>query len=313
MTHAKLKLAFAGTPEISRIVLEELINKGQHSVEQVLTQPDRPSGRGRKLKQSEVKLCALENNIPVLQPETFKELTSDSLKNCDLILVVAYGLFLTPEILAIPKYGCINIHASLLPRWRGAAPIQRAIEEGDNETGITIMKMDSGLDTGPILEQFACSILPRDTAKTLHDRLAIMSAREINESLSKIVNCETNAIEQDNSKATYAKKISKQDAKIDWTQSAIQLERKIRAFNPFPITHTVMNKTNVRIWEAEIKQSSEDLVVGTLLNAKPGINIMTGKDILKITKLQLPGKRPISAIDFLNAHPEFINDNKVVG
>ena len=313
MTHAKLKLAFAGTPEISRIVLEELINKGQHSVELVLTQPDRPAGRGRKLKQSEVKLCALENNIPVLQPETFKELTSDSLKNCDLILVVAYGLFLTPEILAIPKYGCINIHASLLPRWRGAAPIQRAIEEGDNETGITIMKMDSGLDTGPILEQFACSILPRDTAKTLHDRLAIMSAREINESLSKIVNCETNAIEQDNSKATYAKKISKQDAKIDWTQSAIQLERKIRAFNPFPITHTVMNKTNVRIWEAEIKQSSEDLVVGTLLNAKPGINIMTGKDILKITKLQLPGKRPISAIDFLNAHPEFINDNKVVG
>lgn len=313
MTHAKLKLAFAGTPEISRIVLEELINKGQHSVELVLTQPDRPAGRGRKLKQSEVKLCALENNIPVLQPETFKELTSDSLKNCDLILVVAYGLFLTPEILAIPKYGCINIHASLLPRWRGAAPIQRAIEEGDNETGITIMKMDSGLDTGPILEQFACSILPRDTARTLHDRLAIMSAREINESLSKIVKCETNAIKQDNSKATYAKKISKQDAKIDWTQSAIQLERKIRAFNPFPITHTVMNKTNVRIWEAEIKQSSEDLVVGTLINTRPGINIMTGKDVLKITKLQLPGKRPISAIDFLNAHPEFINNNKVVG
>lgn len=313
MTHAKLKLAFAGTPEISRIVLEELINKGQHSVELVLTQPDRPAGRGRKLKQSEVKLCALENNIPVLQPETFKELTSDSLKNCDLILVVAYGLFLTPEILAIPKYGCINIHASLLPRWRGAAPIQRAIEEGDNETGITIMKMDSGLDTGPILEQFACSILPRDTARTLHDRLAIMSAREINESLSKIVKCETNAIKQDNSKATYAKKISKQDAKIDWTQSAIQLERKIRAFNPFPITHTVMNKTNVRIWEAEIKQSSEDLVVGTLINTRPGINIMTGKDVLKITKLQLPGKRPISAIDFLNAHHEFINNNKVVG
>lgn len=313
MTHAKLKLAFAGTPEISRIVLEELINVGQHSVDMVLTQPDRPAGRGRKLKQSEVKLCALENNISVLQPETSKELTSDSLKDCDLILVVAYGLLITPEILATPKYGCINIHTSLLPRWRGAAPIQRAIEEGDNETGITIMKMDSGLDTGPILEQFACSILPRDTARTLHDRLAIMSAREINESLSKIVECETNAIEQDNSKATYAKKISKQDAKIDWTQSAIQLERKIRAFNPFPITHTVMNKTNVRIWEAEIKQSSEDLVVGTLLNTKPGINIMTGKDVLKITKLQLPGKRPISAIDFLNAHPEFINDNKVVG
>ena len=227
MTHAKLRLAFAGTPEISRIVLEELINVGQHSVDMVLTQPDRPAGRGRKLKQSEVKLCALENNISVLQPETSKELTSDSLKDCDLILVVAYGLLITPEILATPKYGCINIHTSLLPRWRGAAPIQRAIEEGDNKTGITIMQMDSGLDTGPILEQFVCSILPNDTAKTLHDRLAIMSAKNINDSLSKIVKRQTNAIKQDNSKATHAKKISKQDAKIDWSQSAIRLERKI--------------------------------------------------------------------------------------
>jgi methionyl-tRNA formyltransferase len=313
VTHAKLRLAFAGTPEISRIVLEELINVGQHSVDVVLTQPDRPAGRGRKLKQSEVKLCALENNISVLQPETSKELTSDRLKDCDLILVVAYGLLLTPEILATPKYGCINIHTSLLPRWRGAAPIQRAIEEGDNETGITIMQMDSGLDTGPILEQFVCSISPNDTAKTLHDRLDIMSAKKINESLFKIVKHQTNAIKQDNSKATYAKKISKQDAKIDWSQSAIELERKIRAFNPFPIAHTVINNINVRIWEAEIKRSSEDLVVGTLLNNKTGISIMTGKDVLTITRLQLPGKRPMSAIDFLNGHPDFINDNNIAG
>jgi methionyl-tRNA formyltransferase len=313
VTHAKLRLAFAGTPEISRIVLEELINEGRHSVDVVLTQPDRPAGRGRKLKQSEVKLCALENNISVLQPETSKELTSDRLKDCDLILVVAYGLLLTPEILATPKYGCINIHTSLLPRWRGAAPIQRAIEEGDNETGITIMQMDSGLDTGPILEQFVCSISPNDTAKTLHDRLAIMSAKKINESLFKIVKHQTNAIKQDNSKATYAKKISKQDAKIDWSQSAIELERKIRAFNPFPIAHTVINNINVRIWEAEIKRSSEDLVVGTLLNNKTGISIMTGKDVLTITRLQLPGKRPMSAIDFLNGHPDFINDNNIAG
>ncbi|MDB9800055.1 methionyl-tRNA formyltransferase [bacterium] len=313
MTHAKLRLAFAGTPEISRIVLEELINVGQHSVDMVLTQPDRPAGRGRKLKQSEVKLCALENNISVLQPETSKELTSDSLKDCDLILVVAYGLLITPEILATPKYGCINIHTSLLPRWRGAAPIQRAIEEGDNKTGITIMQMDSGLDTGPILEQFVCSILPNDTAKTLHDRLAIMSAKKINDSLSKIVKRQTNAIKQDNSKVTHAKKISKQDAKIDWSQSAIRLERKIRAFNPFPIAHTVINNINVRIWEAEIKRSSEDLVVGTLLNNKTGISIMTGKDVLTITRLQLPGKRPMSAIDFLNGHPDFINDNNIAG
>ena len=313
MNQAKLRLAFAGTPEIASTVLAALVCEGRHTVELVLTQPDRPAGRGRKLKPSAVKLYALENNIPVLQPATSKELVPDSLKNCDLMLVVAYGLLISPEILATPKYGCINIHTSLLPRWRGAAPIQRAIENGDNGTGITIMQMDSGLDTGPILEQFTCSIMPDDTAGELHDRLSELSAANINDLLSKIVNREINATEQDNSKTTYAKKISKQEAKIDWTQSAIELERKIRAFNPFPITHTVMNKTNVRIWEAEIKQSSEDLVVGTLLNTKPGINIMTGKDVLKITKLQLPGKRPISAIDFLNAHPEFINDNKVVG
>ncbi len=311
MNHAKLRLAFAGTPEIARIVLEAVIREGRHTVELVLTQPDRPAGRGRKLKPSDVKLCALENNIPVLQPATSKELIPESLKNCDLMLVVAYGLLITPEILATPKYGCINIHTSLLPRWRGAAPIQRAIEEGDSETGITIMQMDNGLDTGPMLEQFTCSIMPDDTAGKLHDRLAEISATNINDLLSKIVNGEASATEQDNSKTTYANKISKQEAKLDWTQSAIELERKIRAFNPFPVTHTVINDINIRIWEAEVKQSPENLVAGTLLNNKTSLDIMTGKDVLAITRLQLPGKRPMSAKDFLNGHPEFINDNTV--
>ena len=311
MNHAKLRLAFAGTPEIARTVLEALILEDRHTVELVLTQPDRPAGRGRKLKPSDVKLCALENNIPVLQPATSKELIQENLKNCDVMLVVAYGLLITPEILATPKYGCINIHTSLLPRWRGAAPIQRAIEEGDSETGITIMQMDSGLDTGPILEQFTCPIMPDDTAGKLHDRLAEISATNINDLLSKIVNGESRAIEQDNSKTTYANKISKQEAKIDWTQSAIELERKIRAFNPFPVTHTVINDINIRIWEAEVKQSPENLVAGTLLNNKTSLDIMTGNDVLAITRLQLPGKRPMSAKDFLNGHPEFINDNTV--
>lgn len=311
MNQAKLRLAFAGTPEIARTVLEELIREGRHSVELVLTQPDRPAGRGRKLKPSDVKLCALENNIPVIQPATSKEFVSDTLKNCDLMLVVAYGLLITPEILATPKYGCINIHTSLLPRWRGAAPIQRAIEEGDSETGITIMQMDSGLDTGPILEQLTCSIMPDDTAGRLHDRLAVLSAANINDILSNIVNSESTAMEQDNSKATYANKISKQEAKIDWTQSAIELERKIRAFNPFPVTHTEINNINIRIWEAEIKQGPDNLMAGTILNNKTSLDIMTGKDVLAITRLQLPGKRPMSAKDFLNGHPDFINDNIV--
>jgi len=308
---AKLRLAFAGTPEIARTVLEELIREGRHSVELVLTQPDRPAGRGRKLKPSDVKLCALENNIPVIQPATSKELVSDTLKNCDVMLVVAYGLLITPDILVTPKYGCINIHTSLLPRWRGAAPIQRAIEKGDSETGITIMQMDSGLDTGPMLEQFTCSIMPDDTAGKLHDRLAELSAANINDLLSKIVNHEANPIEQDNSKATYANKISKQEAKIDWTQSAIELERKIRAFNPFPVTHTTINNINIRIWEAEIKQGPDNLLTGAILNNKTSLDIMTGQDVLAITRLQLPGKRPMSAKDFLNGHPEFINENTV--
>ena len=313
MNQAKLRLAFAGTPEIARTVLEALIHENRHTVELVLTQPDRPAGRGRKLKQSDVKLCALENNIPVLQPATAKELVPDSLKNCDLILVVAYGLIITPQILATPKYGCINIHTSLLPRWRGAAPIQRAIEEGDSETGITIMQMDSGLDTGPILEQFTCNIMPGDTGGKLHDRLAELSATNINELLTKIVNRETDSTKQDNSKATYANKISKQEAKIDWTQSAIELERKIRAFNPFPVAHTVINNINIRVWEAEIKQSTEIRGAGTILNNKTSLDIMTGKDVLAITKLQLPGKRPMSAKDFLNGHPDFISDSNVAG
>jgi methionyl-tRNA formyltransferase len=304
-------LAFAGTPEIARTVLESLIHADQHTVEVVLTQPDRPAGRGRKIKQSEVKLCALEHNIPVLQPATSKELKAESLNNCDLMLVVAYGLIITPEILATPKYGCINIHTSLLPRWRGAAPIQRAIEAGDNETGITVMQMDSGLDTGPMLKQISCPIHPDDTGGTLHDRLATLGANCINDLLTNIMLSEIKAIEQDSSKATYAHKISKQEAQIDWTRPARELERKIRAFNPFPIAYAVINDINIRLWEAHIKPAPDNLIAGTILNNKSSLDIMTGGGVLAITQLQLPGKRIVSAKDFLNGHPDFISRNSV--
>lgn len=311
MSQAKLRLAFAGTPEIARIVLEALIRENIHSIELVLTQPDRPAGRGRKIKQSEVKLCALENKIPILQPNNARELQPASLKNCDLLLVVAYGLIITPEVLAQPKYGCINIHTSLLPRWRGAAPIQRAIENGDSKTGITFMQMDSGLDTGPILKQIDCPVLADDTAGKLYDRLAELAANHINELLTDVVDQKLNALEQDDTKATYANKISKQEAKLDWNLPAIELERKIRAFNPFPITHTVINDINVRVWEAEVKIGKENLSVGTILNNNKSLDIVTGKDVLAITKLQLPGKRPMSAKEFLNGHPEFIADKMI--
>ena len=187
MKHDKLKLAFAGTPELAKIVLESLINSNQYDIGIVFTKTDKPAGRGHKIRQSEVKSCAIKNKIEVLQPKNSQELESYALENYDLLLVVAYGLLLTPKILAKPKYGCINIHASLLPRWRGAAPIQRAIEAGDIETGITIMQMDKGLDTGDILKQISCPINDGDTSGILHDRIANISAGNINDILAKIV------------------------------------------------------------------------------------------------------------------------------
>ena len=308
MKHNKLKLAFAGTPELAKIVLESLINSNQYDIGIVFTKPDKPAGRGHKIRQSEVKSCAIKNKIEVLQPKNSQELESYALENYDLLLVVAYGLLLTPKILAKPKYGCINIHASLLPRWRGAAPIQRAIEAGDIETGITIMKMDKDLDTGDILKQISCPINDDDTSGILHDRIANISAKNINDILAKIVGNKFIVINQDNSKATYAKKITKHEAKLDWKKSAIELERKIRAYSPSPVAHTNFNGIDLRIWEAKVKASTLKLKPGTLLNGKSTLDVMTGQNLLSITKLQLPGKKIISAKDFLNSHTDLVDN-----
>ena len=308
MKHTKLKLAFAGTPEIARIVLESLIHTNQHNIGVIFTKPDKPAGRGHKIRQSEVKICAIKNNIEIQQPKNYQEFESYSLEHYDLLLVVAYGLLLTPKILAKPKFGCINIHASLLPRWRGAAPIQRAIEAGDMETGITIMQMDKELDAGKILKQISCSIKKDDTSGILHDRLAKISANNINNIISNIAEGRFVATNQDNSKATYAKKISKYEAKLDWGKTAIELERKIRAYNPIPVAHTSFKGISFRIWEAKVKTSSVNLEPGTLVKGKSTIDVMTGKNLLSITKLQLPGKKIISARDFLNSHTGFMED-----
>ena len=307
MRHPKLKLAFAGTPEIARIVLESIIDSDQYNINAIFTKPDRPSGRGHKIKQSEVKMCATKNNIEIFQPENPKELESYALESYDLLLVVAYGLVLTPKILTKPKFGCINIHTSLLPRWRGAAPIQRAIEAGDKVTGISIMKMNENLDTGPILKQISCPINDNDTGATLHDKLANISAEHINETLKKIITNKLIPTNQDNEKATYAKKIGREDAKLDWNKPAIELERKIRAYNPVPVTHTNLKGIDMKIWEAKIKTSTSKLKPGTILNEKLTLDIMTGQDLISITKLQLPGKKIISAKDFLNSHTDFVN------
>ena len=307
MTKNNVRLAFAGTPELARIVLESILQAKQHTVELVLTQPDRPSGRGRKLKQSEVKQLALEHHLPVVQPEKSHELDPDILDECDLMLVVAYGLMIPTTILNKPKYGCINIHTSLLPRWRGAAPIQRAIEAGDSVTGISFMKMDAGLDTGPILEQIKCEIHEDDTGGKLHDRLAELSAVSINSILTKISRNEIHELPQDDSKATYAHKISKSEAKLDWTKTAVEIERKTRAFNPYPISHTQLNGIEMRIWEAKVSTIKENYKPGTIIKDKKFINVATEEGILSISKLQLPGKKIITAKDFINSHPDFFD------
>ena len=308
MNHAKLKLAFAGTPELARIVLKSLIDTNQHNIGIVFTKPDRPAGRGHKIKQSEVKICAIENNIQTFQPENSRDLESYYLENYDLLLVVAYGLLLTPKVLVKPKFGCINIHTSLLPHWRGAAPIQRAIEAGDKKTGITIMQMNKNMDTGPILKQIVCPINNQDTSGSLHARLADISATHIHDALEKIASGKINAIKQDDSKATYAKKISKQDAKLDWNKPAKELERKIRAYNPSPVAHITLKGITMRIWEAKIKPATNKFKPGTILSEKSTLDVVTSQDLLSITKLQLPGKKIILAKDFLNGHADFISD-----
>ena len=308
MNHAKLKLAFAGTPELARIVLKSLIDTNQYNIGIVFTKPDRPAGRGHKIKQSEVKICAIENNIQTFQPENSRDLESYYLENYDLLLVVAYGLLLTPKALVKPKFGCINIHTSLLPHWRGAAPIQRAIEAGDKKTGITIIQMDKNLDTGPIFKQIVCPISNQDTSGSLHARLADISATHIPDALEKIASGKINAIKQDDSKATYAKKINKQDAKLDWNKPAKELERKIRAYNPSPVAHITLKGITMRIWEAKIKPATNKFKPGTILSEKSTLDVVTSQDLLSITKLQLPGKKIILVKDFLNSHANFISN-----
>lgn len=305
MTSTRLRLAFAGTPEIARRVLESILNRNEHDVALVLTQPDRPAGRGRQLKASEVKACALQHGIPIEQPAGATDLDPDMLSGVDLMLVVAYGILLKSDVLAAPRLGCINIHTSLLPRWRGAAPIQRAIEAGDSISGISIMQMEQGLDTGPILLQQECPIHPDDTAESLHDRLVQLSTDQIHEVLNDIASGTVNHLPQEDANACYASKISKAEAAIDWKQPAITLDRKIRAFNPFPVAYTELKGIPMRIWRAHIKPHQQGDAGTVVKDTKDSIDVITTDGVLSIEQLQLPGKKKMLARDFLNGHPDF--------
>lgn len=302
---SSLRIIFAGTPDFAASALSALI-ESLHEVIAVYTQPDRPAGRGRKLRASPVKEVALEHDLPVYQPENLKqEETQKTLRalHADVMVVAAYGLILPQAVLDIPRLGCLNIHASLLPRWRGAAPIQRAIAAGDKESGITIMQMDAGLDTGDILQLFSCPITNKDSGGDLHDRLAAIGAKAIVEILDKLDGNTLKATAQDNSLATYAHKLDKKEAIINWQGSAMEIERLIRAFNPWPVAFTYHNDKTLRIWQALALDESSELEAGTVINSdKKGIDISCGEGILRILKLQPSGSKAMDVASFMNGH-----------
>jgi methionyl-tRNA formyltransferase len=299
-----LKLGFAGTPDFAVPALDLLAAK--HRICAVFTQPDRPAGRGRLLHMSPVKRRALDLGLTVHQPATFKSQQAIEMLRAagvDALVVVAYGLILPVAVLSVPTWGCINIHASLLPRWRGAAPIQRALLAGDAATGVTIMRMEAGLDTGPMLNSRSTDIGPADTAKTLHDRLANMGAQLIDESLHAMSAGLVREVAQPAEGVTYAAKIDKSEALIQWQQSAEHIHRQVRAFNPWPVAQTQLKEQQLRVWDAEAiaaPRLDRGSIPGTVLSAThEGIDVVCGTGILRILRLQLAGRKPLAAAQFL--------------
>jgi len=300
-----LRIVFAGTPDFSVPPLRALIAAG-HQLVGVYTQPDRPAGRGRKLTPSPVKAEALSAGIPVYQPASLKDADAQrelAALRPDLMVVVAYGLLLPQSVLDIPRLGCINIHASLLPRWRGAAPIQRAILAGDSETGVGIMRMEAGLDTGPVYLEKRIPIEPGDTGGSLHDKLAKLGAETLMAALPGIADGSLQPLPQDDARTCYARKLDKAEAEIDWTRPAAEIARQVHAFNPWPVAQTRFEDAILRIWNASPAKGEAGSPGMVMSAARHGIDVATGDGLLRITRLQMPGKKPLSAADFINAYP----------
>jgi len=310
-----LRIIFAGTPDFAARHLDALLSSG-HKVVGVFTQPDRPAGRGKKLMPSPVKVLAEEHGLPIYQPASLRPQENQQLVadlNADVMVVVAYGLILPKAVLDMPRLGCVNVHGSLLPRWRGAAPIQRSLWAGDAETGVTIMKMDVGLDTGDMLYKLACPITNEDTSATLYDKLADLGPQGLIETLQQLADNTATPEVQDDALVTYAEKLSKEEAQLDWSLSAAQLERCIRAFNPWPMSWMMIDNQPVKVWKASVIDGDTSEEPGTIIEAsKQGIQVATAKGILNLESLQPAGKKAMSAQDLLNSRREwFIPGNRL--
>lgn len=304
----KLKLIFAGTPDFAARHLAALLSS-DHEVVAVYTQPDKPAGRGQKLTASPVKELALAHDLPVYQPASLRKeeaQTELAALGADLMVVVAYGLILPKVVLDTPRLGCINVHGSLLPRWRGAAPIQRSIWAGDAETGVTIMQMDVGLDTGAMIRKVSCPIAANETSASLYDKLAELGPQALVDTINAMATGNTAAEAQDDALANYAEKLSKEEARIDWSMEAVAIERCIRAFNPWPISWFEVADQTVKVWQAEVITQDHGQRAGTLLKAdKQGIDVATGKGVLRLLTLQPPGKKAMSVTDLLNSRRDW--------
>jgi methionyl-tRNA formyltransferase len=311
-----LRIIFAGTPEFAACHLQALIDS-KHDVIAVYTQPDRPAGRGQQLHPSAVKQLAVQHNIAVYQPKSLKKVPAQAelaALNADLMIVVAYGLILPQVVLDTPKLGCINVHGSLLPRWRGAAPIQRAIWAGDNETGITIMQMDAGLDTGAMLTKVSCPISANDTSASLYTTLAGLGPAALLQAVANLPALQQQAQPQDDRLATYADKLHKDEARLDFSKSATALAREIRAFNPWPVSYITLAQGSIKVWQAHADITIVAQPAGTVLAAdKHGIRIVCGDGVLVITQLQPPGKKAMAAADFLNGRADWLSPGSQIG